>query len=166
MTNENIVRRKDEKSFIRADQRSHGNQILVYDRAEDGSLILAQNVDTGGRGGRNEGAVTDPLASQDSLIYDPHHGLLFAVNAGSDTVSVLSVEDDQVTLRQVLSSGGIFPVSLAVHDNLLYVVNAHETGAINGYRIADGKLSPIEGSTRPLEFIPPTGSEQFLNTPG
>jgi hypothetical protein len=47
-----------------------GNQVLVYDRADDGTLTLAQTVDTNGLGGRNEGAGPDPLSSQGSLIYD------------------------------------------------------------------------------------------------
>lgn len=143
-----------------------GNQILVYDRADDGALTLAETVDTGGVGGRNEGAGPGPLDSQDSLVYDTNHGLLIAVNAGSNTVSVLGLDDDHLCLRQVLASGGTFPVSVTVHGDLLYVVNAHEAGAITGYRINYGQLRPIEGSTRSLELTPVAGPGQFANTPG
>lgn len=108
----------------------------------------------------------DPLTSQGSLVYDVCHGLLIAVNAGSDTVSVLGVDEDHLCLRQVLASGGTFPVSVAVHGDLLYVVNAHEAGAITGYRIIDGQVDSIEGSTRSLGLTPVTGPGQFLNTPG
>jgi 6-phosphogluconolactonase (cycloisomerase 2 family) len=143
-----------------------GNQILVYERAEDGALTLAETVDTGGVGGRNGGAGSDPLTSQGSLVYDAHHGVLIAVNAGSDTVSVLGLDDYHLSPRQVLASGGTFPVSVTVHGDLLYVVNAHEAGAITGYRITDGQFQPIEDSTRSLQLTPVTGPEQFLNTPG
>lgn len=143
-----------------------GNQILVYERAEDGALTLVETVDTGGVGGRNGGAGADPLTSQGSLVYDADHGLLIAVNAGSDTVSVLGVDEVQLCLRQVLASGGAFPVSVAVHGDLLYVVNAHEAGRISGYRLTDGRFDPIEDSTRSLGLTPVTGPGQFLNTPG
>ncbi|MGB6164800.1 MAG: hypothetical protein WCF33_21915 [Pseudonocardiaceae bacterium] len=142
-----------------------GNQILAYGRAEDGTLTLVETVSTGGNGGRNGGAVVDPLSSQDSLRYDAHHGLLIAVNAGSNTLSVLRLEEDRLRLRQVLASGGTFPVSVAIHGDLLYALNAHGAGAITGYRIADGKLHPIDGSTRSLNLTPVTGPMQFLNTP-
>jgi 6-phosphogluconolactonase (cycloisomerase 2 family) len=143
-----------------------GNQILVYERAEDGTLTLIETVDTGGVGGRNGGAGSDPLSSQGSLVYDAYRGALIAVNAGSDTVSVLGVDDDHLCLRQVLASGGTFPVSATVYGDLLYVVNAHEAGAITGYRITDGQFYPIEDSTRSLGLTPTTGPTQTANTPG
>ncbi len=144
-----------------------GNQVLVYDRAENGTLTvdLAETVDTGGNGGRNEGATSDPLTAQGSLRYDAHHGLLIAVNAGSDTVSVLGLQEGHLCLLQVLASGGTFPVSVAVHGDLIYALNAHEAGSITGYRIADGKLHPIDGSTRSLNLTPATGSMQLLSSP-
>lgn len=144
-----------------------GNQILVYDRAKDGTLSLAEAVDTGGVGGMNEGAPGDPLSSQGSLLYISTHRLLIAVNAGSNTISVLGLDDyNQLRLRQVLDSGGTFPVSVAVHGDLAYALNAHEAGTITGYRITDGQLQPIEGSTRSLNLTPVTGPMQFANTPG
>jgi 6-phosphogluconolactonase (cycloisomerase 2 family) len=65
----------------------------------------------------------------------------------------------------LLASGGTFPVSVTVHDDLLYVLNAHDAGAITGYRIADGKLHPIDDSTRSLNLTPATGPLQSVNTP-
>ncbi|MGH3853917.1 MAG: lactonase family protein [Pseudonocardiaceae bacterium] len=142
-----------------------GNQIQVYDRAEDGTLKLTETVDTGGNGGSNEGSPGDPLASQDSLVYDTHHRVLIAVNAGSNTVSVLGLEDGHLCLRQVLASSGTFPVSVTVHGDLLYALNAHETGTITGYRITDGQFHAIDGSTRSLKLTPATGPNQGMNTP-
>lgn len=144
-----------------------GNQILVYERAEDGALTLTQTVDTSGNGGRNEGASSDPLASQGSLLYDAYHGVLIAVNAGSDTVSVLGFDDYcGLSVRQVLPSGGTFPVSVTLCDDLLYVLNAHDAATITGYRITNGEFCPIPDSTRSLELTPVTGPTQFVNTPG
>ena len=81
---------------------------------------------TGGLGGQLEGSDVDHLASQGSLAYDRHDGLLFAVNAGSNTVSVFAVYGDKLALRQVIGSGGSFPVSIAVHDGVVYVLNGLE----------------------------------------
>ncbi len=155
---------KENLVFVQSNNPA-GNQILVYDRAEDGTLTLAETVDTGGTGGINEGAPDDPLASQGSLVYDTHHRVLIGVNAGSNTVSLFGLEGDHLCLRQVLASGGTFPVSVTVHGDLVFVLNAHEAGAITGYRITDGQLYPIDDSTRSLGLTPVTGPTQAMNTP-
>jgi 6-phosphogluconolactonase (cycloisomerase 2 family) len=143
-----------------------GNQILVYDRANDGTLTFVEAVNTGGTEGINEGAPDDPLASQGSLVYDTHHRILIGVNAGSNTVAVLALEDGRLCLRQVVASGGTFPASVTIHGDLVYVLNAHDAGAITGYRITDGQLCPIDDSTRSLNLTPVTGPTQAPNTPG
>ena len=45
---------------------------------------------------RYECAAVDYLASQGSLTYDANHELLYAVNAGSNTVSVFRVHGDRL----------------------------------------------------------------------
>ena len=93
--------------FVQTDNTS-GNQVVAYHRAPDGTLRRAGTYGTGGLGGILAGSVVDHLASQGSLTYDPWHSLLYAVNAGSDTVSVFAVRGDRLALRQVVSSGGSF----------------------------------------------------------
>jgi hypothetical protein len=109
--------------FVQTDNTA-GNRVVAYDRAADGNLAPAGSYATGGRGGILAGSVVDHTASQGSLASDPRHGLLYAVNAGSDTISVFAVRGDRLALRQVLGSGGTFPVSVAVHGDLVYVLNA------------------------------------------
>src|SRR5262249_53421315 len=99
-----------------------GNAVVVFDRYHDGTLTLAGTLPTGGKGNRAVGAPSDPLASQGSLVYDRPHQLLFAVNAGSDTISVFQVDGDELELTQVVSSGGPFPASIAVRRDLVYVL--------------------------------------------
>lgn len=144
-----------------------GNQIVVYRRAEDGTLSWAGVYDTGGLGGVLSGSVVDHLASQGSLTFDARHSLLFAVNAGSDTVSVFSVDGLRLALRQVVRSGGHFPVSVAVHDDAAYVLNALDGGSILGYRVRGGRLSAavLPAWRRDLGLDPNAGP-QFVNTPG
>jgi 6-phosphogluconolactonase (cycloisomerase 2 family) len=151
--------------FVQTDN-TLGNAVVAYHRAPDGTLSIAGTYPTGGLGGVLTGSVVDHLASQGSLTYDREHGLLYAVNAGSDTVSVFAVYGDRLALRQVVSSGGTFPVSVTVHGNLVYVLNALGAGSVNGYRVDGGQLSPIPGSERGLNLTPVTGPNQFTNTPG
>ncbi len=63
---------------------------MAYHRASDGTLSPAGTYATGGLGGVLAGSVVDHLASQGSLSYDQRHALLYAVNAGSDTISVFA----------------------------------------------------------------------------
>jgi 6-phosphogluconolactonase (cycloisomerase 2 family) len=142
-----------------------GNQIVAYDRAEDGTLTQAGAYATGGLGGVLTGSVVDHLASQGSLTYDRRHGLLYAVNAGSDTVSVFSVRGDRLFLQQLLPSGGTFPVSVAVHGDLVYVLNARAGGSVQGYRVFFGIVLPIRHSNRPLA-LPAVTTPEFVSTPG
>jgi 6-phosphogluconolactonase (cycloisomerase 2 family) len=154
----------DHVVFVQTDNTS-GNQVVAYDRADNGTLTWANTYATGGLGGILTGSAVDHLASQGSLTYDQAHSLLYAVNAGSNSVSVFSVRGDQLTLRQVVSSGGSFPVSVAVHGNLVYVVNAENGGSVQGYAVAFDHLVPLPGSTRALG-LNAAATPQFTNTPG
>ncbi|MGI9145106.1 MAG: lactonase family protein [Chloroflexota bacterium] len=151
--------------FVQTDDPA-GNQVMAYYRANNGVLTLAATYDTGGKGARLNGAAVDPLASQGSLVYDSEHSLLIGVNAGSDSVYAFHVEGDRLSQREVLSSHGSLPVSVGVHDDLAYVANAGGEGGVHGYRIDDGRLTSIRGSSRSLGLTPFTDATQFLHTPG
>ncbi len=150
--------------FVQTDNTS-GNQVVANERAADGTLTPAGTYDTGGLGGVLAGSVVDHLASQGSLAYDQGNGSLYAVNAGSNTVSVFSVAGDHLWLRQVVGSGGTFPVSVAVRGDLVYVLNAENGGSVQGYDAASGRLFPIPGSARPLG-LNPAATPQYTTTPG
>jgi DNA-binding beta-propeller fold protein YncE len=150
--------------FVQTDNTA-GNAVAAYRRAPDGTLTLAGAYPTGGLGGILTGSVVDHLASQGSLTYDHEHGLLMAVNAGSDTVSVFRVSGARLELRQVIWSGGAFPVSVTVHGDHAYVLDALGGGTLYGYRITGGHLTPIPGSSRPLG-LDPNATPQFTTTPG
>jgi 6-phosphogluconolactonase (cycloisomerase 2 family) len=142
-----------------------GNQIIAYRRAADGTLTYAASYYTGGKGAVAAGAVVDPLASQGSLTSADHGRLLLAVNAGTDTVSVFRVAGTRLTLREVVGSGGAFPASIAVHDSLVYVLDAGGPGGIEGYRLVADRLWPIAGSHRSLHLTN-TNPPAFLQSPG
>jgi 6-phosphogluconolactonase (cycloisomerase 2 family) len=150
--------------FVQNDNLA-GNQIVAYDRSSSGALSHAGTYETGGLGGKLDGSVVDHLASQGSLTYDRRHRELYAVNAGSNSVSVFAVDGDRLSLRQVVSSRGTFPVSITVHDDAVYVLNALNGGSIQGYVNAHGRLIPIRGWNRSLG-LDPTATPQFTHTPG
>jgi 6-phosphogluconolactonase (cycloisomerase 2 family) len=124
---------------------------VVYDVARNGALQRAGIYATGGKGSAAlPGTESDHLASQGSLIYDADHGILIAVNAGSDSVSMFGVRGDRLKLQDVVPSGGEFPASISVHDGLVYVLNAGGSGIVRGFRINGTDLQPIEHSARSL----------------
>ncbi len=142
-----------------------GNTVAAYHRAANGTMAAAGTYRTGGLGGVLTGSVVDHTASQGALAYDANRGLLIAVNPGSDTISVFRVDGDRLALSQVLPSGGDFPVSMTVHGEQAYVLNALGGGSLHGYRIAGQYLVPIPGSYRALN-LGTTATSQFTATPG
>src|SRR5690349_24122514 len=122
-----------------------GNAVAVFNRAADGTLTAAGTVATGGPG---TGA---GLGSRGAGALSDDGQLLFAVNAGSNDVSVLTVGSAGLSLASVTPSGGTLPISLAVHGQVLYVLNAGGNGNISGFSVGTGgTLAPITGSTQPL----------------
>jgi len=143
-----------------------GNRVVVYDRGKDGTLTSAGSYATGGLGGAAlPGTETDRIASQGSLVYDREQKLLFAVNAGSNSVSTFGVDGDTLSLENVVPSGGQFPASIAVQHDLVYVLDAGGTGTVQGFQIGDGGLTPVAGSTRSLGLAN-TNPPFFLTSPG
>jgi DNA-binding beta-propeller fold protein YncE len=150
--------------FVQTDAVS-GNAIAVYDRAAAGTLRAAGIYPTGGLGGVLNGSVVDHLASQGSLAYDRTRGLLYAVNAGSNTVTVFSVSGDHLVRRQVIGSGGTFPVSIAVRGDLLYVLNARDGGSVQGFLRIGAALVKVPAWHRDLG-LNPAQTPEFTSTPG
>ena len=130
---------------------SSGNAVAVFSRAADGSLTAGGTVSTGGVG------TSVGLGSQGALVLDGRR--LFAVNAGSDTISALRVgRGGNVSLTDVAGSHGANPISLTVRGRLLYVLNAGDAGtpaSIHGFRVVHGELVALPGSSRPLSSALP-----------
>jgi 6-phosphogluconolactonase (cycloisomerase 2 family) len=151
--------------FVQTNEPS-GNKIDVFDRGGDGRLTLAAAYPTGGRGGvAAPGTESDHLASQGSLVLGDGGRTLIAVNAGSDTVTAFRVHGDRLQLRNVVRSGGRFPASVAMHSDLVYVLNSGGSGIVQGFRLVGGRLVPIPDSARALGLAngdPPN----FLTAPG
>jgi 6-phosphogluconolactonase (cycloisomerase 2 family) len=138
------------------DNTASANTIGALDRHADGSLTpTAGSPFSAGGAGTGRG-----LASQGAVQLSPDGRFLIAVDAGSNELSVLRVKDDgtvKLVPSGVVPSGGLLPVSVAIHGDLVYVANAGDGGSnYTGFRLgANGHLTPIAGSTVAL----PDGSQ-------
>lgn len=129
--------------FVQSDDTT-ANGVVAYHRAADGGLTRRGVYGTGGRGGVLDGSAVDHLASQGSLAYDRHEGLLYAVNAGSDTLTVFAVDGDRLERLQIIPTGGDFPVSVTFHDNRVYVLNALDGGSVQGFVRIGHRLAGVD----------------------
>src|SRR5437660_7834359 len=121
-----------------------GNSVAIYVRAADGTLTWAGSVATGGTGAGSG------LGSQGALALSDDGRWLFAVNAGSNDISAFRVSPRGLTLTSRVASGGVRPISLTAHGDVLYVLNAGGDGNISGFTVGGGgALTAIAGSTRP-----------------
>jgi hypothetical protein len=126
-----------------------GNQIIAYRRAADGTLTPLGAYDTGGLG-----TGKPHLASQGSVVLSDDGRWLFTVNAGSDDLSVFAVAADGLALVDRVDAGGMRPISIAVHQGLLYVLSTGGPGdpaSLHGFTVGeDGRITPLDGSARQL----------------
>jgi hypothetical protein len=150
--------------FVQTDSAS-GNAIVAYDRAGDGTLVRSGIYPTGGDGGQLAGSVVDHTASEGALTYDSGSHELYAVNAGSNSVTALHVDGDQLTGRTIIPDVGDFPVSVAVRSGLVYVLSARDGGAIEGFRQFGPFFTRVPFSTRALG-LDPAQTPEFTSTPG
>jgi hypothetical protein len=136
------------------------NSVAGFNRLADGSLtpIPGSPFAVGGSGTGHANA------SQGSLALSSDGRYLLAVDAGSNQISVLRIKPDgslQPAEGSPVASNGVDPVSIAVHDDLVYVANAGpgaNSGDTNytGFRLnAGGHLRAIPGST----YVLPNGSK-------
>jgi 6-phosphogluconolactonase (cycloisomerase 2 family) len=81
--------------------------------------------------------------------------LVFAVNAGSNTISSFRETSHGLQFVDQEPSNGAFPHSLTIHGNVLYVLNAN-SNSIAGFRFSPhGAIAPIPGSVRPVSAAAP-----------
>jgi len=140
---------RDHSGAVYAMTNASNNEIIVYERAANGMLTQMAAVPTEGSGGIL--VPEDALGAQGPLLLSPDQHWLFAVNAGSNEISVFRVDKNGISLTDNVASNGMFPVSLTLHENLLYVLNSGGDGNITGFTLdSNGQLTPLDGSTRSL----------------
>jgi len=145
-----------------------GNTIAAFDRHGDGMLTPMPGSPFAS-GGAGSGEV---IGSQDAVRVTPDGRFLLTVAAGSNQISVLRISDDGALTPVAGSpfpSGGLVPVSIAVHDNLVYVANRGDgTSGANytGFTLDEsGRLQALGDSTVPLPNTANPGAV-FFNATG
>ncbi|HEV3163970.1 MAG TPA: beta-propeller fold lactonase family protein [Isosphaeraceae bacterium] len=137
-----------------------GNAIFAFERHDDGSLTpLPGSPFPAGGAGITPTFDLGPFDSDQEVIVNPSHTLLFAVNGGSDTIAVFQINQDG-SLTHVkgspFPSGGSNPVSVGLAGNILCVVNKDQDPGHPGqflpnytsFRVtSQGKLIPVPFST-------------------
>jgi len=145
------------------DNTAGANTIAAFDRHADGSLT-PQAGSPFAAGGAGTGA---GLASQGAVQFAAGGRFLLAVDAGSNQISVERVlPGGSLQVSDVVSSGGVLPVSIAVHGSLVYVANAGPAGTnYTGFRLSPwGSLTPLPGSTVALPASAQPGDVLFNST--
>ena len=121
------------------------NEVVAFSRSTDGVLTQIGVFPTGGLGENIRASGANPLASQDPLIVSKDNQFVFAVNAGSESISSFVINEDfsltdgSLNVPTTGASGAQNPVSLTIFENTLYVVNT-------------GVFAPVDGS--PATEIP------------
>ena len=116
--------------------------MLVFNRSADGQIFFAGMAATGGTG------TGKGLGNQGALTIDAANQFLFAVNAGSNDISVFKIRENGLRLVERVPSGGKQPISLTVSRKVLYVLNngaaVGGSDTIAGFAVsANGHLKPI-----------------------
>ena len=123
------------------------NVVLAYRRASNGTLTFSTSYVTGGTG------TGGGLGNQGAVIIDEDRGILLAVNPGSNSISSFKItaNGNELSLKSTVPSGGMRPVSITVHDDIVYVLNAGGSGNISGFKLSNNNhLTAIANSIRPL----------------
>jgi 6-phosphogluconolactonase len=131
------------------------NTLIKFTQRGNGTLKKVQTIRTGGSGGLAPQPGCEPpggcpmLDTQSEVVVWKR--LVFAVNAGSDTItSFIEKKNGRLKRVDVQSSGGDFPNSIAVKSGVLYVLNSH-SDSIAGFRFdKSGEIRRILNSVRPL----------------
>src|SRR6266404_545393 len=134
------------RSFVYTITNPDGpNMIAAYEASPStGLLIFLATYPTGGRG---TGRLVD---SQSPLVVSPEGTMLFAVNPGSDDISVMAIKDDGslALVNEPVPARGVEPASLALKNNLLYVANKGDAAnppTYSGFFVeATGSLTRIK----------------------
>jgi hypothetical protein len=135
----------------------------------NGQLSLVQAISTGGIGAHGQTSPNGPdaLFSQGSVKTSATANVLATVNAGSNTVSLFSIDPNRpAAIRRIgkpVSSQGEFPMSLAINKNgsMLCVLNGGKVNGVNCYKIDHKKgLTAMPNTLRSLglnQTTPATG---------
>ena len=160
-------------AFYVVSNKAEGNSVIGFKRTDTGSYEMFGEFSTGGIGTGDleipalEKDEThplangdDPLISANAVIATDDRRFVIAVNPGDGTISLMEAAED-LTLHSLdtAPASDKFPISLAVHGNMVVAASVGENngkGSIAAFRIADDEIEAVDGSRRDLQARPST----------
>jgi 6-phosphogluconolactonase len=146
---------------------TEGNVVQVYSRLSDGRLVSSASLPTGGTG------VGHGLENQGALALSRDGQLLYAVNPGSNDLTVFKLTHSGAQVTDRVLSGGTLPVSVAEWNGIVYVLNRNGRSGpgsgptIQGFQAStSGKLSPIAGSGMSLRATDTNAAQIAISPDG
>ena len=125
------------------------NEVFVLERFDDGSLKLADTVETDGVG------TGQSLVNGGAIATSEDGTAVYVVNAASNSVTSFDFDPatGSLTKADIVDSGGTAPTSLTVHDRTVYVLNSamdasHKVDGptLVGFLDSGKRLSRIQGA--------------------
>jgi 6-phosphogluconolactonase len=143
----------------------NGNQVLMFNRNANGSLVRVGTFSTGGLG------TGTALVNQGGIRISPSGRRLLVVNPGSNDFTMFRITNQGLTFDQRVSSGGQNPVSIAMRGNRVFVANAGgTTGSVDnvvGFGFNDsGRLTQIPGANSRLSGASTTPTQISISPDG
>ncbi|KAF7312266.1 hypothetical protein MIND_00239600 [Mycena indigotica] len=146
-----------------------GNYVVSAAIGSNGKLTLHQATPAEGVGSHglpNTGG--DPLFSQGSIKASASGGILAAVNSGSNTISIFTIDKQNPSslkmLGKPIGSGGEFPISVAINKagNMVCALNGGSVSGVACFAVDSKKatITPIANTVRSLSLnqtTPPSG---------
>jgi len=148
---------------VYTETNDNSNAILAFRRDDDGNLtpVRGSPFSAGGKGVIDPSFKLGPFDSDQNVVVDRDRRLLFAVNAGSNTIAVFHIRPHDGSLDPVdgspFPSGGVNPVSIGVRGDHIVIINQnqdpaqHVAGAtssiVTRHVTADGRIVQFPDDT-------------------
>jgi 6-phosphogluconolactonase (cycloisomerase 2 family) len=108
------------------------NAVLAFRRDDSGQLtpVRGSPFATGGKGVIDPTFKLGPFDTDQEVVVDRDRRLLFAVNAGSNSIAVFHIRPSDGSLEPVdgspFPSGGVNPVSVGIRGNQIVIINQNQ----------------------------------------
>ena len=152
------------ETLVVESNRADQNSLLAFHLNHDGTLTAQPEIRLNGKGFVDASLALGPYDSDQQILVNEDHTLLFAVNPGSNSISVYCILASGKLMEvkgSPFDSHGVQPVSVGLNRDILTVVNKHEDPAqmadttkpnYTSFKVMkSGELKWIMGSTIEVE---------------
>jgi len=140
-----------QKSHVYTETNEVINKIIHFSRNSDGTLNEVGKINTGGKGtdgfkpSTGDASAPDTLLSAGAVAISADQKMLFAVNAGDNSVSSFTLDSNgkpRLVERRLTGERGV-PSSLTYNDKtkMLYVLHTKGPNHIRSFKVKSGHLT-------------------------